>query len=100
MAALQDSDEAFTMFRQFKMLHCRLLLLGQQELCDLEKRLNEIDTADRTQLFLSSRTYDDNLERNQVLSDIRTKLRQYGPHHTPKKIPISIYYAIRHSNAI
>lgn len=78
VAALQDSDAAFTMFRQFKMLHCRLLLLNQEELCSLEEKLHQVDVADRTQLHLSSRTHDANLERQNLLSEIRDKLRQYG----------------------
>ena len=78
LAALQDSDPVFFMFRQFRMLHSRVLLLAQEELCGLEKRLQEVDNAERIQLFLSSRAYDENLERRQILDEIRSKLRQYG----------------------
>jgi len=78
VAALQDSDAAFTMFRQFKMLHCRLLLLHQEELCSLEEKLHQVDITDRTQLYLSSRVHDANPERQHILSEIRDKLRQYG----------------------
>lgn len=60
------------------MLHSRVLLLAQEELCGLEKRLQEVDNAERIQLFLSSRAYDENLERRQILDEIRSKLRQYG----------------------
>lgn len=60
------------------MLHCRLLLLQQEEICGLEQRLNAVDVADRVQLHLSSRIYDENAERQKILSETREKLRNYG----------------------
>jgi hypothetical protein len=60
------------------MLHSRVLLLLQEDLCRLESRLAEIDDAERTQLYLSSTLHDENDARRQVLQEIREKLRAYG----------------------
>lgn len=66
------------MFRQFTLLHVRTILLAQDELCSLEKQLFEIDGEERTQLYLSSRVYDENEKRIRIIDEIRAKLRQYG----------------------
>jgi len=54
------------------------LLLAQEELCTLEKRLQGVDEAERTQLYLSSRVHDKNADRQSLLVEIRSKLREYG----------------------
>ncbi|OTA53990.1 hypothetical protein K449DRAFT_469683 [Hypoxylon sp. EC38] len=77
MAAFQSSDMAFTMFRRFTLLHVRALLLAQDEICSLERKLHDIDEKERTQLYLSSRAYDENRERKMVIEEIKTKLREY-----------------------
>ncbi|KAI1389901.1 uncharacterized protein F4822DRAFT_217778 [Hypoxylon trugodes] len=77
MAALQSSDPTFTMFRRFALLHVRTLLLAQDEICYLEEQLHDIDEKERTQLYLSSRVYDENSERQTVIREIKTKLREY-----------------------
>ena len=78
LAALQSSDPAFLMFRRFTMLHSRVLLLSQEDLCRLESKLAEIDDAERTQLYLSSTVHDENGARRQIMQEIREKLRSYG----------------------
>jgi hypothetical protein len=77
LAALQSSDPVFTIFRRFATLHTRSLLLAQDELCSLEERLQAIDAAERTQLYLSSREHDANMDRRNILPEIRLKLREY-----------------------
>ena len=78
LAALQSSDSVFAIYRRFSTLHTRCLLLAQDELCSLEQKLHQIDAAERTQLFLSSRVHDQNIARQSLLSEIRLKLREYG----------------------
>lgn len=78
LAALQSSDPVFAMFRRFTTLHTRVLLLAQDELCSLEKKLQAIDAAERTQLYLSSREHDANTDRRSIISEIKLKLREYG----------------------
>lgn len=66
------------MFRRFATLHTRCLLLAQDEICSLEDRLQRLDADERVQLYLSSRQYDENAERQKLLADIKAKLREYG----------------------
>lgn len=68
----------FTIFRRFATLHSRCLLLAQDELSALEARLQAVDAAERTQLYLSSRLHDENAVRQSLLDEIRSKLRNYG----------------------
>jgi len=78
LAALQSSDYDFAMFRRFATIHTRCLLLAQEEISSLEKKLQEVDQTERTQLFLSSREHDGNAERKALLQELRLKLREYG----------------------
>lgn len=77
LAALQNSDPVFSIFRRFGNLHARCLLLAQDELSTLEAQLTELDTGERVQLFLSSRAHDGNERRRAVLNKIRSKLREF-----------------------
>jgi hypothetical protein len=74
------------MFRRFATLHTRCLLLAQDEICSLEDRLRSLDAAERTQLYLSSRQYDENAERQTLLADIKAKLREYGWSKNPREL--------------
>lgn len=78
LAAFMNSDEAFLMFRRFGHLHNRLLLQQQDELVELEDRLNQIDSVETNAFNLCSRRADRNIERSQLLEEMRRKLREYG----------------------
>ena len=78
LAAFQSSDDDFIIFRRFATAHTRCLLLAQDEISSLEEQLQHLDGAERTQLYLSSRKYDGNPERQTVLKELRMKLREYG----------------------
>ena len=52
--------------------------MKQDQLSELEIRLNNVDAKEDTQLFLSSRRHDQNPERRQLLADIDDALRAYG----------------------
>ena len=78
LAALQSSNPVFSIFRRFGKLHTRCLLEAQDEICRLEERLRAIDAAETTQLYLSSRQHDNNIDCQTVLSEIKSKLREYG----------------------
>jgi hypothetical protein len=78
LAAFQSSDDDFVAFRRFATLHTRCLLLAQDEISSLEEQLQGLDSAERTQLYLSSRKHDANSERKRVLTELRLKLREYG----------------------
>jgi hypothetical protein len=72
------SDEAFFICRGFSHLRSRLLLLKQDRLVVLEKRLREIDYAETAPLFLGASREDTNTQRRQVLEEIDVALSDYG----------------------
>ncbi|KAI0534863.1 hypothetical protein GGR58DRAFT_481204 [Xylaria digitata] len=75
--ALIASDEAFYICRGFSYLRSRLLLLKQDRLVVLEKRLREIDDAETVPLFLGASREDTNTQRRQVLDEIDVALPDY-----------------------
>lgn len=77
-SALMSSDNAFYVFRRFSFLRARLLLLKQDRLTILEKRLKEVDAAETVPLFLGASREDENTERRQVLDEIDIALSDYG----------------------
>lgn len=66
------------MFKRFDYLHMRNLLEQQDQLSELESRLNECDDNESIQLFLSSRRQDRNQERRALMEEIRQRLATYG----------------------
>ncbi|KAI1083597.1 hypothetical protein F5B20DRAFT_527675 [Whalleya microplaca] len=56
----------------------RNLLDQQDQLADLESRLNCCDDAEDIQLRLNSRRHDTNQERRDILEQVDIKLRQYN----------------------
>lgn len=76
-SALVASDEAFYIFRGFSHLRSRLLLLKQDKLVVLEKRLRELDDTETVPLFLGASREDENRERLQVLDEIDVALSDY-----------------------
>jgi hypothetical protein len=79
-SALIASHVSFHLCRRFSNLRARLLLLKQDRLSLLEKRLEKIDRDEANVLFLGSSRRDSNSERRSVLSEIDAALSDYGMH--------------------
>ncbi|KAI1174285.1 hypothetical protein F4777DRAFT_580102 [Nemania sp. FL0916] len=77
LAAFLNLDDNFSILKRFDYLHMRSLLDLQDQLSELEDKLHDHDDAERVQLQLSSRRQDGNLERRELLSQIREKLEIY-----------------------
>jgi hypothetical protein len=77
-AALINADPAFAVFRRFGTLRARSLLYKQDELVEMEARLNELDATERRQVYLSSRRRDSNDERKKLVQSIDKALIEYG----------------------
>lgn len=78
MAAFMDLEPKFDMFRRFGRLRIRILLRKQDELQELQERLDLMDSREKTQLYLSSRRYDRDEDRMKLLDLIEQKLAKYG----------------------
>jgi len=85
VAAFEDSDPSFLIYRKFGWLHNRILLHLQDELVDLEGQLEDLDkweslTGNPTKLLC--RRLDDAVpedsERRKLLKTCREKLDEYG----------------------
>ncbi|KAI9846331.1 MAG: hypothetical protein M1837_004184 [Sclerophora amabilis] len=82
VAAFVDSDENFLIYRRFGLLRNRVLLHAQDELADLERKLNQMDKTDERQepAILKSRQRDENQalsRRALLLEKIDRKLKEY-----------------------
>ncbi|KAL2687961.1 hypothetical protein Neosp_005531 [[Neocosmospora] mangrovei] len=75
---LQASHKSFHIFRRFDNLRTRSLLLKQDKLSILEKKLSKIDHDEPSPLFLASSRLDRSTERAAVLSEINDALASYG----------------------
>ncbi|KAJ3566496.1 hypothetical protein NPX13_g7109 [Xylaria arbuscula] len=64
-------------FRRFSTLRTRLLLLKQDKLSILERKLERIDQTENNMLRLGSNRSDDNAERGVLLSEINNALIDY-----------------------
>ena len=72
------SHDGFHVFRRFSNLRMRLLLLAQDNVVQLEKKLDRIDHDEKAPLFLACSRRDKNKERQDVLVEIREALTTYG----------------------
>ena len=82
LAALLDSDENFMLYRRFGFLQARVLLNKQDELRNLEKKLDRMDLADQNNDFSVLRSREKDLassdHRKNLLRDIEDKFKDYG----------------------
>ncbi|KAF4962741.1 hypothetical protein FSARC_9189 [Fusarium sarcochroum] len=81
LSAFLSGDKEFTMFRCFTRLHARVLLHKQDELAELEERLDQLDQADSqvdSYRLLTNRHLSGDSERRALLSEIESKLNQYN----------------------
>ncbi|KAF3221166.1 hypothetical protein TWF106_006491 [Orbilia oligospora] len=76
-SALMASHESFQIVRRFSNLRTRLLLLHQDRISRLEKKLEAIDKHESSPLFLASSRRDGNEERQTVLFDIEEALKTH-----------------------
>jgi hypothetical protein len=77
-ASFLGSHPSLHLFRRFATLRQRLLLRKQDQLCALEKQLDEIDKSESRPLYLGSLRIDINPERKRVLDEIDIALCSYG----------------------
>ena len=77
LAAFLALDRDFTVFKRFDYLHMRSLLEQQDELAELQERLDRCDNAEPIRLGLSSRRQDGNPERRELLRQVTVKLQEY-----------------------
>ncbi|KAJ5994931.1 hypothetical protein N7481_001908 [Penicillium waksmanii] len=78
LAAFMESDPGFGILRRFNHLHLRNLLYMQEELTSMDRRLYEIDTSETDELNNMTRKADGNIDRINLMTEIRVKLREYG----------------------
>jgi hypothetical protein len=87
LAAFISSHPAFGIFRRFRTLQARTILLHQDRLSEIEAHLNAVDTDEEVQLFLSSRRRDENDRRRDLLAEAEQELHAYGT-----IFPVSMHY--------
>ena len=75
---LIGAHPAFSLSSRFSTVRARLLLLKQERVAELERRLDELDLAEERQLFLGSLQRDQNTARIQVLKELDEALADYG----------------------
>lgn len=78
LSAFIDSDRDFMMFRRFGRLQARILLHKQDELIDLEQQLEQIDSEEQTEYYLSCRRQDLNTKRHSLIQEAEVKLNEYS----------------------
>ena len=83
LAAIEDCDPNFLIYRKFGWLHNRVLLHRQDELVECEEALERLDAFDQSHdcQKLNSRRRDDaggKSRRRELLEDIEKKLAKYG----------------------
>lgn len=74
------------MFRCFARLHARVLLHKQDELAEMEQRLDQLDQIDSqvdSYRLLTNRHRSGDTERRALLSEIETKLNEYSKSQSP-----------------
>jgi hypothetical protein len=81
LAAFLSSDREFTVFRCFSRLHTRVLLHKQDELAQLEQRLDELDEEDsqnNSYRLMTNRHRSGDQDRRALLGEIEQKLNEYS----------------------
>lgn len=77
-SALIASHHSFHLCRRFSDLRTRLLLLKQDRLTILEKRLEKLDRDEVASLSLGTCRADKNEDRHAVLAEVDDALTDYG----------------------
>jgi hypothetical protein len=94
LAALENSDSSFGIYRRFGYLHNRLLLHRQAEIVALEEELDKLDDTDDQNpdcFRLTSIEFreGDSTEQKDLLDNLETKLKSYGMRYEVKNVPSS-----------
>ncbi|KIW19097.1 hypothetical protein PV08_03389 [Exophiala spinifera] len=76
-SAVIAADDSFCLCRRFSNLRSRLLLLKQDKLSVLEKKINEVDEWEPRALFLGKSRCDVNQERLSLLAEADERLADY-----------------------
>ncbi|KAL1634150.1 hypothetical protein SLS56_002453 [Neofusicoccum ribis] len=74
----QTADKDFAVFKRFGQLHARVLLHKQDEIIEIEERVDDLDEKEATSFYLRSRRLDTNVERRKLLADAEGKLLEYS----------------------
>ncbi|KAI5838107.1 hypothetical protein DFP73DRAFT_565803 [Morchella snyderi] len=77
LSATMNSDLSLAMFRRFGKIRIRSLLYKQDYLAELERRLYVLDLKEKDQVNLSSRRFDNNAERKEIMVEIGITLKDY-----------------------
>lgn len=80
-AALIGSHPDFSLCRRFTALRARMLLLQQDQICLLEKELEDMDRLDSDEgheIFLASCRQDKNPQRKSIIEKLYIALANYG----------------------
>lgn len=85
MAAYQNSDPTFRIYKRFGTLRNRVILYRQQELAILEAKLKQLDDEDNEKNNFRTRSMvydkaDAESQRMKLIDQIDDKLKQYGAH--------------------
>lgn len=78
LATFLNTDKHFALFRRYGYLRTRVLLSLQDELAELEEKLDDLDTNDSKQFNLASRRSDINQTRKLLMKRVHEKLAVYG----------------------
>ncbi|KAJ4172017.1 hypothetical protein NW754_007615 [Fusarium falciforme] len=80
LSAFLSSDPDFTIFRCFTRLHTRVLLHKQDDLIELEQKLDQLDLSQsqtNPYLLTTNRRREANKDRQELLGKIEEKLKEY-----------------------
>ena len=77
-AGLVGAHPTFTLSRRFCVVRARLLLLKQDRISILEKKLQALDRDEEQVLFLGASREDTNSQRTDVLHQLDAALKEYG----------------------
>jgi hypothetical protein len=93
--ALLAAYNPFFICRRFDTLRARILLLKQDKLSSLEKRLLQIDEQETSLLFLGKSRSDRNADRLAVLAEIESCLVDYGKQIHIRQMKWHLFRTIR-----
>lgn len=88
-SALIGAHPTFSVSQRFSIVRARLLLVKQQRVMTLEKKLEELDLQEPQALNLGSIQADTNHARTKILKDLDEALADYG--ESTNETPLFIY---------
>ncbi|KAI1128943.1 hypothetical protein F5Y10DRAFT_291580 [Nemania abortiva] len=76
-SALLASHDSFFVFRPFRRIRARILLLKRDKIAILEEKLDRVDSEESCPLFLGASRYDKNTSRVAILNELESHLADY-----------------------